>query len=90
MCVCVCVYVYTYTYTLLLTDHFIIFSCPKSEGDDSHAPTMCLVCGKMLCSQSYCCQSELDGKTVGAATAHAELCGAGTCLFLRCVSYQLF
>ncbi|KAK7505437.1 hypothetical protein BaRGS_00003182 [Batillaria attramentaria] len=46
------------------------FTCPKSETDDSRAPTRCLVCGTMLCSQSYCCQEELDGTgtVVGAAT----------------------
>lgn len=27
------------------------FPCPASSGDDSRTPTMCLVCGKMLCSQ---------------------------------------
>ena len=27
------------------------FPCPASSGDDSRTPTMCLVCGTMLCSQ---------------------------------------
>ena len=45
---------------------------------------MCLVCGAMLCSQSYCCQTELAGVgAVGAATAHANTHGAGTGVFLR-------
>lgn len=61
----------------------IFFRCPKSDGDDSRAPTMCLVCGKMLCSQSYCCQTEFEGVTVGAATEHAYKCGAGAGIFLR-------
>ncbi|XP_014664856.1 PREDICTED: E3 ubiquitin-protein ligase UBR2-like isoform X1 [Priapulus caudatus] len=60
-----------------------LFTCPNSDGDDSRAPTMCLVCGTMLCSQSYCCQTELDGVPVGACTAHAACCGAGVGLFLR-------
>ncbi|KAH9628504.1 hypothetical protein HF086_017330 [Spodoptera exigua] len=30
------------------------FSCPNSEREDSKKPTMCLVCGQILCSQSYC------------------------------------
>ncbi|XP_050407008.2 E3 ubiquitin-protein ligase UBR2 isoform X1 [Patella vulgata] len=61
------------------------FTCPKSDGDDSRAPTMCLVCGMMLCSQSYCCRTDLPGSTtpVGAATAHAHYCGAGVGIFLR-------
>lgn len=35
------------------------FSCPNSEREDSKFPTMCLVCGQILCSQSYCCQIEV-------------------------------
>ncbi|XP_039865848.1 E3 ubiquitin-protein ligase UBR2 isoform X2 [Simochromis diagramma] len=57
--------------------------CPRSGGDKSRAPTLCLVCGCMLCSQSYCCQTEVDGEDVGACTAHTFTCGAGLGLFLR-------
>lgn len=57
--------------------------CPRSGGDKSRAPTLCLVCGCMLCSQSYCCQTEVDGEDVGACTAHTFTCGAGVGLFLR-------
>ncbi|TSK42135.1 E3 ubiquitin-protein ligase UBR2 [Bagarius yarrelli] len=59
------------------------FTCPKSGGDKSRAPTLCLVCGMMLCSQSYCCQTELEGEDVGACTAHTFACGAGVGIFLR-------
>ncbi|XP_061601978.1 E3 ubiquitin-protein ligase UBR2 isoform X2 [Cololabis saira] len=59
------------------------FTCPRSGGDKSRAPTLCLVCGAMLCSQSYCCQTEVDGEDVGACTAHTFTCGAGVGLFLR-------
>ncbi|XP_034041636.1 E3 ubiquitin-protein ligase UBR2 isoform X3 [Thalassophryne amazonica] len=59
------------------------FMCPKSGGDKSRTPTLCLVCGSMLCSQSYCCQTEVDGEDVGACTAHTFSCGAGVGLFLR-------
>ncbi|KAK3890625.1 hypothetical protein Pcinc_005421 [Petrolisthes cinctipes] len=62
------------------------FPCPASSGDDSRTPTMCLVCGKMLCSQSYCCQTEFpegSRQMVGACTYHAYHCGAGTGIFLR-------
>ncbi|KAH9509159.1 E3 ubiquitin-protein ligase ubr2 [Bulinus truncatus] len=67
----------------LLINEASTFTCPKSDGDDSRAPTRCLVCGRMLCSQSYCCQSELDGTQVGAATEHAYYCGANSGIFLR-------
>ncbi|XP_073776610.1 E3 ubiquitin-protein ligase UBR2 isoform X6 [Danio rerio] len=59
------------------------FTCPKSGGDKSRVPTLCLVCGAMLCSQSYCCQTELEGEDVGACTAHTFTCGAGVGIFLR-------
>uniref|UniRef100_A0A2K5WXM9 E3 ubiquitin-protein ligase n=1 Tax=Macaca fascicularis TaxID=9541 RepID=A0A2K5WXM9_MACFA len=59
------------------------FSCPKSGGDKSRAPTLCLVCGSLLCSQSYCCQTELEGEDVGACTAHTYSCGSGVGIFLR-------
>ncbi|XP_048259504.1 E3 ubiquitin-protein ligase UBR2-like isoform X2 [Haliotis rufescens] len=65
------------------------FTCPKSDGDDSRAPTMCLACGRMLCSQSYCCQTDLDGLSVGAATEHAARCGAGIGIFLRVRDCQI-
>lgn len=59
------------------------FTCPNSAGEDSRSPTMCLVCGEILCSQSYCCLTELDGQMVGACTNHAYSCGAGVGIFLR-------
>ncbi|RLU23362.1 hypothetical protein DMN91_003566 [Ooceraea biroi] len=59
------------------------FTCPNSDREDSRTPTMCLVCGEMLCSQSYCCQMELNKVSVGACTYHASKCGHGIGIFLR-------
>ncbi|XP_030603407.1 E3 ubiquitin-protein ligase UBR2 isoform X2 [Archocentrus centrarchus] len=59
------------------------FTCPRSGRDKSRAPTLCLVCGCMLCSHSYCCRTEVDGEDVGACTAHSFTCGAGLGLFFR-------
>jgi len=59
------------------------FTCPKSLTDEARVPAMCLVCGTVLCSQSYCCQTELEGKNIGACTAHAETCSGGCGIFLR-------
>ncbi|XP_072545545.1 E3 ubiquitin-protein ligase UBR1 isoform X1 [Salminus brasiliensis] len=59
------------------------FKCPKSSDDERKHPTLCLFCGTMLCSQSPCCQVQLDGEEVGACTAHAASCGAGVGMFLR-------
>lgn len=60
-----------------------LFSCPTSVREDCRNPTLCLVCGAMLCSQSYCCQTELNKNLVGACTYHAHVCGAGVGIFLR-------
>lgn len=70
---------------LLFYFHIMSIRCPKSGGDKSRAPTLCLVCGGMLCSQSYCCQTELEGEDVGACTAHTYTCGCGVGIFLRWV-----
>ncbi|KAJ8911051.1 hypothetical protein NQ315_004698 [Exocentrus adspersus] len=58
------------------------FTCPNSD-EDSRNPCMCLVCGEILCSQSYCCQTELNKMSVGACNFHASKCGAGIGIFLR-------
>lgn len=59
------------------------FTCPNNVRDDSRNPTMCLVCGEILCSQSFCCQKELDKSSVGSCTYHVHTCGAGIGVFLR-------
>lgn len=58
------------------------FCCPNSQ-EDCRNPTMCLVCGAILCSQSYCCQAEYNKVSVGACNYHASVCGAGVGMFLR-------
>ncbi|XP_025197910.1 E3 ubiquitin-protein ligase UBR2 [Melanaphis sacchari] len=60
-----------------------MFTCPNSDHEDSRNPTMCLVCGAMLCSQSYCCQTEVKRVAVGACSGHAYTCGCGVGVFLR-------
>lgn len=59
------------------------FTCRYNVRDDSRNPTMCLVCGDILCSMTYCCQQEMDKNMVGACTYHAHKCGAGAGIFLR-------
>jgi E3 ubiquitin-protein ligase UBR2 len=60
-----------------------LFTCRNNMREDSRNPTMCLVCGEILCSQTYCCQKELNGTKVGSCTFHTESCGAGAGIFLR-------
>lgn len=60
-----------------------LFTCRNNEREDSRNPTMCLVCGEVLCSQTFCCQRELNKTTVGACNYHTEVCGAGAGIYLR-------
>ncbi|XP_023176717.1 E3 ubiquitin-protein ligase UBR1 isoform X3 [Drosophila hydei] len=57
--------------------------CPNNEREEMKTPTMCLICGTILCGQSFCCQPELGEKQVGACTHHAHDCGAEVGIFLR-------
>ncbi|KNC21244.1 E3 ubiquitin-protein ligase UBR1, partial [Lucilia cuprina] len=65
------------------------FSCPNNEREEMKTPTMCLMCGDVLCAQSYCCQPDLDGRNVGACTYHAFFCGAEIAPFLRIRDCQI-
>ncbi|CAG9802220.1 unnamed protein product [Chironomus riparius] len=60
-----------------------LFTCRNNEREDSRNPTMCLVCGEVLCSQTYCCQREINKAAVGACNYHAETCGTGAGIYLR-------
>lgn len=68
----------------------VVFSCPNSTDDEKKHPALCLFCGAMLCSQSFCCLSQVDGEDVGACNAHAATCGAGVGIFLRSVNCRPF
>ena len=59
----------------------------KVSGDHHHGtnqPTMCLVCGAMMCSQAYCCQKTLNDESMGACNYHMRICsGENNGIFLR-------
>lgn len=63
------------------------FQCPKrlvdiTYGDDAQATMLCLLCGTMLCTNSYCCQVEVekddsmdsDTRRIGGLTQHVQKC----------------
>lgn len=42
-----------------LVNNVSTFSCPNvGVSDGCRVPAMCLICGKVICSQSYCCQGK--------------------------------
>lgn len=59
------------------------YQCPKNVRDDTRNPTLCLGCGRILCSMTYCCQRQVDSVMHGACTLHTMECGAGVSVFLR-------
>ena len=42
-----------------LINNVSTFSCPNFMSDESRVPAMCLICGQVMCSQSYCCQTTI-------------------------------
>ena len=59
------------------------FSCVNSVTGESKTPSLCLVCGALVCSQSHCCETLIEGRKCGGCTAHARTCGGDVGIFLR-------
>uniref|UniRef100_A0AC34GFJ1 E3 ubiquitin-protein ligase n=1 Tax=Panagrolaimus sp. ES5 TaxID=591445 RepID=A0AC34GFJ1_9BILA len=66
------------------------YRCPSLNGNDHVTqPTMCLVCGKILCSQSYCCQRTVNDEKLGACSYHMKECVGKSGMFLRMRDCQI-
>ncbi|CAJ0920610.1 unnamed protein product, partial [Mesorhabditis belari] len=70
------------------------FRCPSIPLEEMAAsiPTMCLVCGEVLCSQSYCCQKQIGKEAkdvIGACQYHMLYCTGQSGLFLRIRDSQI-
>ncbi|ULU11742.1 hypothetical protein L3Y34_015265 [Caenorhabditis briggsae] len=61
------------------------FKCPTIpiEESTSNVPTLCLVCGTILCSQAYCCQKIVNKQSYGACRYHMSQCSGSVGMFLR-------
>ncbi|XP_028395905.1 E3 ubiquitin-protein ligase UBR2-like [Dendronephthya gigantea] len=59
------------------------YDCPVFSGDENRVPAKCLICGKWLCCEAWCCKETIGDQHVGSCTAHAQTCGAGVGMFLR-------
>ena len=66
-----------------LINNVALLPCASSDSYDSRCPTLCLVCGTMLSSNSFAFQKDVDGENYGACCYHAIECGAGVGIFLR-------
>jgi len=66
-----------------LINNVALLPCPSADSYDSRCPTLCLVCGAMLYSNSYSCQKDVDGENYGACSYHTIECGAGVGIYLR-------
>jgi E3 ubiquitin-protein ligase UBR2 len=67
------------------------YRCPSLNGNDlaPSQPTMCLVCGKIMCSQSYCCQRTVNDEKLGACSSHLKDCVGKSGMFLRIRDCQI-
>jgi len=63
------------------------FTCPNNVSGPSagevKSPALCLICGMMVCSQSACCETVINGEKCGGCVSHARQCAANTGIFLR-------
>ena len=50
---------------------------------------MCLVCGEIMCSQSYCCQKTYGDEKLGACSYHMRECVGKSGMFLRIRDCQI-
>jgi E3 ubiquitin-protein ligase UBR2 len=71
------------TVTVLIFYSAPFYSCPLFSGDENRVPAKCLICGKWLCCEAWCCKQTIDDRSVGSCTAHALTCGAGIGIFIR-------
>uniref|UniRef100_A0A1I8GLY8 E3 ubiquitin-protein ligase n=1 Tax=Macrostomum lignano TaxID=282301 RepID=A0A1I8GLY8_9PLAT len=71
------------------------FQCPSGAGPGpagrSLQPAKCLACGKLVCSNSNCCQMPVfnGDRAIGGANLHAVMCTGGTGVFLRVLDCTL-
>lgn len=81
-----------------LINQVATFKCPSIpiEESTSNVPTLCLVCGAILCSQAYCCQkivsnrieanlssAQINKQPWGACRYHMSQCSGSVGMFLR-------
>ena len=52
-------------------------------------PTVCLLCGTMVCMREQCCKTYVQSRAVYEATKHAQDCGGGTGIFLSVPSSNI-
>lgn len=56
-------------------------SCKKC-GNVPPEPALCLLCGDVVCLQSFCCQSEDDGER-GEGNQHMDTCGGSVGVYFK-------
>ncbi|KAF9353814.1 hypothetical protein BGX34_011365 [Mortierella sp. NVP85] len=70
-----------------LFEQSIKYVCPKCNTVP-HDPALCLCCGTIVCSQSFCCLEGLDSEGRGECNTHALTCTGPVGIYLlikKCV-----
>lgn len=58
------------------------YTCPRIQFGKIQTTAMCLVCGEMVCFQSYCCQETIGEINFGPCNVHAHRCCGDLGIFL--------
>ncbi|KAF9431062.1 hypothetical protein BGZ94_009987 [Podila epigama] len=70
-----------------LFEQSIKYICPKCNTVP-HDPALCLCCGTIVCSQSFCCLQGVDHEGQGECNTHAQTCTGPVGIYLlikKCV-----
>ena len=65
------------------------YTCPRIQFGKIQTTAMCLVCGEMLCFQSYCCQETIGDSNFGPCNVHAHRCSGDLGIFLTLEKCQV-
>uniref|UniRef100_A0A5S6Q1A5 E3 ubiquitin-protein ligase n=1 Tax=Trichuris muris TaxID=70415 RepID=A0A5S6Q1A5_TRIMR len=63
--------------------------CPSLRTVESTSTSVCLACGRVVCTQAYCCKKSLGRRLVSNCFFHSLNCSSSIYLYLRITSCQI-
>ena len=65
------------------------YTCPKIKFGKIQTTAVCLICGDLVCFQSYCCQESIGDSNFGPCNMHAHRCSGDLGVFLTLEKCQV-
>ena len=65
------------------------YTCPKIKFGKIQTTAVCLICGELVCFQSYCCQESIGDTNFGPCNMHAHRCSGDLGVFLTLEKCQV-